>query len=155
MLVNFRALFTSAVEDQETGHRHAGEEWGFPRVEGAAGGDVRAAAVAPELSRYAVPAGSPERADGGAAQVGRPDAGAVTELQAAGGNAAPGACRGRRAGEPPPQQERPGGSSDTKSRGEGYDDGDDILHGSCKCLNVGSLFYCILQTVYCDFSLFY
>ena len=141
VLVNFRAPDQScSVEEQEeeTGHRHEGEEWSFPCLEGAAGGDVCPAA--PQLSRFGVPAGATEGADGGAAQVGCTGAGAVTELQPAGGNH--GACRSWRAGEAPPQQKRPGGRSITDPGGEGYDDDDDILHGSCKIqhfLNMGSI----------------
>lgn len=127
------------MEDQEAGHGHEGEEWGFPGVEGAAGGDVRAAA--PQLGRSGVPAGSAERADGRAAQVGRPGAGAGTELRAAGGGPACGPRRGRRAEEAPPQQKRPG-EADTKPRGEGHADDDDILHGSCKTCEMTALSIC-------------
>lgn len=130
VLVNYRAHITPAAEDQETGHRHAGEEWSFPGVESAGGGDVCAAA--PELCRFALPAASPERADRGAAQAGRPDAGAVTELQAAGRSTARGPCRGWRDEESPAQKKKPGGSSNVKSRWEGHADAADLLHGSCK-----------------------
>lgn len=138
--MNFRAQITLAVEDQETGLKHEGEEWSFSRVESAAGGDVRAAA--PELSGFGVPAGATERPDGGAAQVGRPGAGAVAELQAAGRNPARGPCGGWRAEEAPTQQKKPGGRTNTESRREEYADADDLLHGSCKtpeCLNMASL----------------
>ncbi len=143
VLVNFRAQITLTVEDQETGLEHEGEEWSFSRVESAAGGDVCAAA--PERSRFGVPAASTERADGGAAQVGRPGAGAVGELQAAGRDPARGPCGGQRAEEAPPRQKKPGARTNTESRREGYDDADDLLHGSCKtpeCLNVGSSCHC-------------
>lgn len=100
MLVSFRDQITLTVEDQETGLKYEGEEWSFSRVESGAGGDVRAAT--PERSRSGVPADATERADGGAAQVGRPGGGAVAELQAAGGNPARGPCGGWRAEEAPP-----------------------------------------------------
>lgn len=104
-------------------------------MESAAGGDVCTAA--PELGGFSVPAGSTEGADGGAGQVGRPGAGAVTELQAAGRSP----TRGWRAEETPTQQKKPGGR--TGPRRQGYDDADDIFHGSCKtpqCFNMGSLY---------------
>lgn len=137
MHVNFRGQIISAVEEA-TRRSHEGEEWTFSRLESSAGGDVRAAA--PDLSGFGVPAGSPEGADGGAAQVGRPDAGADTRLQAAGGVPDRRLCRGQRAKEAPPQQKR-SGETDTQPRGKGYADDDDLFHGSCKtpkCLNVGS-----------------
>lgn len=144
----FQSTDHSAVEDQETGNKHEGEEWSFSRVESAAGGHVCAAA--PELSRFCVPAGSTERAGRGAGQVGRPDAGAVTELQAARRSPAHGPWRGWRAEEAPPEQTKPEGRTNTKPRREGYADADDILHGSCKFLNVGSFYYedCRLFTVH-------
>lgn len=136
-LVNFTAFFTE--------HRHEGEERSSPRMEaeGATGGWVCAAA--PDLDRFAVPAGSPEGADGGAAQVGRPDAGAVTELHAAGGGAAHGPCRRWRGEESPAQQKRPGASSSSRERRwEGHDDADDILLGSSKIPNDVNAADCLL-----------
>lgn len=61
-------------------------------MQNAAGGDVCAAAA--ELRGFGVCAGAAEGADGGAAQVGCADAGAVTELQAAGGRPLHGPRRG-------------------------------------------------------------
>lgn len=76
-------------------------------MQSSAGGGVRAAA--PELCRTGVCAGSAEGADGGDVEVRRPDAGAVTELQAARGCPVHGPWRGCRAEDAPPQQEGPGG----------------------------------------------
>lgn len=89
--------------------------------------------AAPELSGRSVPAGPAKTAGGGAAPAGCAGAGAGAERQAA--------CRGRRAEEPPPQQETPGGPRGAESGWEGHDDADDLLHGSCKklkCLDVAS-----------------
>lgn len=101
----FQSPDHSAVEDQGTGHKHEGQDWSFSLVESASVGDL--CVTAPDFSRFVVPAGSTERADSGAAQVGRPDAGAVTELQAAGRDPAYGPCRSWRAEEAPPHQEKP------------------------------------------------
>lgn len=109
-------------------------------MESAAGG-AGCAAAAPDLCRFGVPAGSAERADGGAGQAGRPDAGAVPELQAAGRDRVHGPRRGCRAKDLTPQEKEPGRATCTKSRRGGHDDADDILHGPCespKCLNMGS-----------------
>lgn len=112
-----------------TGLKHEGEEWSLSGVESAAAGGVVCTAAA-ELRSFGVPAGSTEGADGGARAAGGSDAGAVPELQAAGGGPEPRPCRGQRAEEAPTQQKTPGGGSDP--RGEGHDDEDGILHGSCQ-----------------------
>lgn len=75
----FQSHDHSAAECQRPGHKHEGEWWRLSRMEGAAGGDVRAAA-APVLCGFNVSAGSAEGAGGGAGQVGRPDAGADADL---------------------------------------------------------------------------
>lgn len=102
----------------------------FTHVESAAGGLGRAAA--PELWGCGVPARPAQRAGRGAGQAGIPDAGSVTELQAAaGGSSAGGTSGGRRAEEAPSQQAQPGGTSDT-SPGPGRADAHDVLCVSSK-----------------------
>lgn len=134
VLVHFRAHFEA--RDQGTGHKHEREERVFTHVESAAGGLVRAAA--PELWGCGVPARPAQRAGRGAGQAGIPDAGSVTELQAASGSSAGGTSGGRRAEEAPSQQAQPGGTSDTNP-GPGRDDAHDVLRVSsktptvCKC----------------------
>lgn len=100
--------------------------------------------AAPELRRFGVPAGKTEGADGGAGEVGCPGPGAVSELRAAGGRPpAIGPGGGCRAPEAPAQQKEPGGETHRRRGREGYDDADDILHGSCKtptCFKGGSLY---------------
>lgn len=119
------------VEDEA--EKNEGQEWSLCGVESAVVGNVRAAGA--ELRRPGVPAGSVQAADGRAAPARCSDAGAVTELPAAGGNfphQRP--RRGRRAGEAPPQQKEPGWRTNTKpwATGEGHGDADDILHGPSK-----------------------
>lgn len=102
-------------------------------VERAAAGDVCAAV--PVLSRFSVPAGSTERAYGGADQLGRTAAGAVTELQVAGWHPAHGPRRSWRAEEAPSRKKELGRRTNAKPRPEGYADADDVLHGSSQSLH--------------------
>lgn len=91
--------------------KHEGEEWSSC-VESVVGRDV--CASAPELCRCGVPAGSAQGAGRGGGQVGRTDAGAVTELQAAGRIPAHRPRRGWTAEGAPSQQKEPGWRAKTK-----------------------------------------